>query len=176
MKKAILLAVIGLFSLSYADDNKPILDYYKPIPTDSLDKRVNYIESVFNSKIENVMEQLKTIQDKQNDYENAMKYLASQIKKEIEELKIQVETLTEELAKLKGERPSVSAHTPEESKDTNFCTTQTQASIVNSKGEVIARVKKGVNLEVVDESKRSYKVKYKDDVGYISKKYCKLGG
>jgi len=114
MKKAVVLAVIGLFSLSYADDNAPILDYYKPVPTDSLDKRVSYIESVFNSKIENVMEQLKTIQAEQNDYENAMKYLAAQTKKEIEELKMQIETLTEELAKLKGERPSVSAQMPEE--------------------------------------------------------------
>jgi archaellum component FlaC len=179
MRKSILLAAIGLFSFSYADDNSPILDYYKPIQSDSLDKRVNYIESTFNAKIENVMEQIRSIQNKQADYENAMKYIAAQTKKEIEDLKTQVETLTEEVAKLKGEKPSISAQQPKETKETessNFCTTQTWVAIVGSKRNIIARVKKGVSLEVLGESEWSYKVKHKDDVGYISKKYCKIGG
>ncbi len=113
IRKAILLAVICLFYLSYADDN----DYNKPIPTDSLDKRVNYIESTFNAKIENVMEQLRIIQNKQNDYESAVRYLATQVKKDTEELKAQIEMLTEELAKLKGERPSVSVQQPKVSEE-----------------------------------------------------------
>lgn len=173
MKKTILLAVIGLFSLSYADDNSPILDYYKPIQTDSLDKRVNYIESTFNAKIENVLEQIKAIQNKQNDYENAMKYMAMQTKKEIEELKTQVETLTEEVAKLKGEKASISA---EQAKQVNFCTTNDMIGISDTKRRVIVRVDKGTNLEILGETKKNYKVKYKDKVGYVSKKYCKLGG
>jgi archaellum component FlaC len=173
MRKAILLAVIGLFSLSYADDNSPILDYYKPIQSDSLDKRVNYIESTFNAKIENVIEQIKTIQNKQNDYENAMKYMAIQTKKEIEELKTQVETLTEEVAKLKSEKTTVSAEQP---KQVNFCTTNDMIGIFNSKRKVIARVDKGTKLEILEEARKNYKVKYQDKVGYVSKKYCKLGG
>jgi archaellum component FlaC len=173
MRKAIFLAVIGLFSLSYADDNGTILDYYKPIQSDSLDKRVNYIESTFNAKIEYVMEQIKAIQNKQNDYENAMKYMAIQTKKEIEELKTQVETLTEEVAKLKNEKPSVSAEQP---KQVNFRTTNDMIGISNSKRKVIVRVGKGTNLGILGKTKRNYKVKCKDKVGYVSKKYCKLGG
>jgi ElaB/YqjD/DUF883 family membrane-anchored ribosome-binding protein len=172
IRRTIFLAVIGLFSLSYADDNSPILDYYKPIQTDSLDKRVNYIESVFNAKIENIIEQIKTIQNKQNDYENAMKYIAAQTKKEIDNLKTQVETLTEEVSKLKSEKPSVSA---EQAKQVNFCTTNDMIGITDAKRRVIVRVDKGTNLEILGETRKNYKVKYKDKVGYVSKKYCKLG-
>jgi len=173
MRKVILLAVIGLFSLSYAGDNDPILDYYKPIQSDSLDKRVNYIESTFNVKIENVMEQIKSIQSKQNDYENAMKYMAIQTKKEIEELKTQVETLTEEVSKLKSEKTTVSTQQP---KQVNFCITNDMIGITNSQRKVIARVEKGTKLEVLKETRKNYKVKYQDKVGYVSKKYCNLGG
>jgi hypothetical protein len=175
MRKAIFLAVIGLFSLSYADGNSPILDYYKPIQTDSLDKRVNYIESTFNAKIENIIEQIKVIQNKQSDYENAMKYMAVQTKKEIEELKTQVEILSNEIAKLKVKNPS--AQQLKESKEaelTNFCTTQKSTSIVDAEGNVITKIRKGIRLAVLDESDQNYEVKYKGSVGYVSKKYCKL--
>jgi TolA-binding protein len=175
MKKAILSAVIGLFSLSslsHAEDNSPILDYYKPVNVDSLDKRVNYLESIFNAKIENVMEQIKAVQNKQNDYESAMKYMASQTKKEIEELKAQVDTLTEEVARLKGEKSSITALQPKES--AKFCTIQSQAFITD-KGKAIAKIDKGIKLEILDEAKKSYKVKYDNKIGYIGKKYCKLG-
>jgi polyhydroxyalkanoate synthesis regulator phasin len=172
MRKVILLAVIGLFSLSYAGDD-PILDYYKPIQSDSLDKRVSYIESTFNAKIENLIEQIKSIQNKQSDYENAMKYMAIQTKKEIEELKTQVGTLTEEVSKLKSEKTSVSA---EQSKQVSFCTTNDTIGITNSKRKLIVRVDKGTELEVLKETKKDYKVKYKGKVGYVSKKYCDLGG
>ena len=173
MRKAIFLAVIGLFSLSYADDNSPILDYYKPIQSDSLDKRVSYIESIFNSKIENLTEQIRSIQNKQTDYENAMKYMATQTKKEIEELKTQIETLTAEIEKLKNGKTSVSA---QQSKHLNFCTTEdTIGIVINSKKKVVEMVDSGTKLEILGETKKNYKVRYKDKVGYISKKYCKLG-
>jgi chloramphenicol O-acetyltransferase len=171
MRKAVFLAIISLFSLSYADDNSPILDYYKPIQADSLDKKVNYMESIFNSKIEDVMSQIKTIQNKQSDYENAMKYMATQTKKEIEELKTQIETLNEEVIKLKKENTSITAQQP---KQINFCTTIDTIDIINSKGKTIATIDKGTNLEILGETKKNYKVKYKDDIGYVSKKYCKI--
>jgi archaellum component FlaC len=174
MKKAIILLSLGLISLSYASDNNSlILDYYKPTQIDSLDKKVNYIESMFNAKIENIMEQIKVIQNKQADYENAMKYMATQTKKEIEELKTQVETLTEEVVKLKNEKSTVSA---QQAKQINYCTTEDMIGIFNSRRKVIARVDKGTKLEVLDATKKNYKVRYKDSIGYVNKKYCKLEG
>jgi polyhydroxyalkanoate synthesis regulator phasin len=177
MRKTILLA-IGIFSLSYAslsyaedNSNGTILEYYNPVQIEKLDKKIDYIESTFNAKIENLSEQVKAIQNKQNDHENAIKYVASQSKKEIDELKTQVETLTEELAKLKGEKSSVSV---KETEPINFCITKKSVSIIDSEGRVITKLKKNIKLAVLDESDEYYKVKYKGNIGYVSNKYCRL--